>query len=106
MDNLGLAIKSPPCCKKSGCLQRVYPASLKSFDLSSIRGWPECSGIGGRITSDWVAGIDRNQWPDWTGKRTILLSSSGLAQLTTLNVGYSAISEEQLPAWIAKETGI
>jgi NitT/TauT family transport system substrate-binding protein len=37
---------------------------------------------------------------------SILLSSSGLAQLTTLNVGYSAISEEQLPAWIAKETGI
>jgi ABC-type nitrate/sulfonate/bicarbonate transport system substrate-binding protein len=37
---------------------------------------------------------------------SILLSSSGLAQLTPLNVGYSAISEEQLPAWIAKETGI
>src|SRR4029077_2659689 len=37
---------------------------------------------------------------------SILLSSSSLAQLTTLNVGYSAISEEQLPAWIAKETGI
>jgi len=37
---------------------------------------------------------------------SILLSSSGLAQLTTLNVGYSAISEEQLPAWMAKETGI
>jgi ABC-type nitrate/sulfonate/bicarbonate transport system substrate-binding protein len=37
---------------------------------------------------------------------SILPSSSSLAQLTTLNVGYSAISEEQLPAWIAKETGI
>lgn len=36
----------------------------------------------------------------------VLLSSSASAQLTKLNVGYSAISEEQLPAWIAKETGI
>jgi hypothetical protein len=35
-----------------------------------------------------------------------LLSSSALAQPTKLNVGYSAISAEQLPAWIAKETGI
>jgi NitT/TauT family transport system substrate-binding protein len=37
---------------------------------------------------------------------SILLSSSASAQLTKLNVGYSAISAEQLPAWIAKETGI
>jgi NitT/TauT family transport system substrate-binding protein len=37
---------------------------------------------------------------------SIQLSSSALAQLTKLNVGYSAISEEQLPAWLAKETGI
>ena len=37
---------------------------------------------------------------------SILLSSSASAQLSKLNVGYSAISEEQLPAWIAKETGI
>ena len=28
------------------------------------------------------------------------------AQLTRLNVGYSAISADQLPAWVAKETGI
>ena len=35
-----------------------------------------------------------------------LLSSSALAQLTKVNVGYSSISAEQLPAWIAKETGI
>jgi NitT/TauT family transport system substrate-binding protein len=35
-----------------------------------------------------------------------LLSSSALAQPTKLNVGYSAISAEQSPAWIAKETGI
>lgn len=34
------------------------------------------------------------------------VSSSASAQLTKLNVGYSAISEEQLPAWIAKETHI
>jgi NitT/TauT family transport system substrate-binding protein len=37
---------------------------------------------------------------------SILLSSSALAQLTKLNVGYSAISADQLPAWMAKETGI
>src|SRR5262245_32605879 len=35
-----------------------------------------------------------------------LLSSSALAQLTKVNVGYSSISAEQLPAWIAKETRI
>lgn len=35
-----------------------------------------------------------------------LLSSSALAQSTKLNVGYSAISAEQSPAWVAKETGI
>jgi len=28
------------------------------------------------------------------------------AQLTRLNVGYSAISADQLPAWVARETGI
>jgi NitT/TauT family transport system substrate-binding protein len=37
---------------------------------------------------------------------SILLSSSALAQLAKLNVGYSAISAEQLPALMAKETGI
>jgi NitT/TauT family transport system substrate-binding protein len=40
----------------------------------------------------------------------ILLSvswhSSAVAQLTKLNVGYSAISGDQLPAWVAKEAGI
>jgi hypothetical protein len=24
---------------------------------------------GGRFTPEWVAGIDWNQWPEWTGKR-------------------------------------
>ncbi|HET8564182.1 MAG TPA: ABC transporter substrate-binding protein [Candidatus Binatia bacterium] len=33
-------------------------------------------------------------------------SSAGSAQLTRLNVGYSAVSVDQLPAWVAKETGI
>jgi NitT/TauT family transport system substrate-binding protein len=37
---------------------------------------------------------------------SILLSSSASGQLAKVNVGYSAISAEQLPAWIAKETGI
>src|SRR5690242_2055561 len=36
------------------------------------------------------------------------LSSSSLAraQMTKLNVGYSAASADQLPAWVAKDTGI
>ena len=34
------------------------------------------------------------------------LSSTSSAQLTRLNVGYSAVSADQLPAWVAKETGI
>src|SRR5262252_6047752 len=37
---------------------------------------------------------------------SISLSSTTSAQLSKLNVGYSAVSEEQLPAWIAKESGI
>ena len=31
---------------------------------------------------------------------------SATAQTTKLNVGYSAISGDQLPAWVAKEAGI
>ena len=34
------------------------------------------------------------------------ISSIALAQPIRLNVGYSAISADQLPAWVAKETGI
>lgn len=33
-------------------------------------------------------------------------NNPALAQLTKLNVGYSAISGDQMPAWVAKETGI
>lgn len=38
----------------------------------------------------------------------ILFASSdpALAQLTKINVGYSAISGDQMPAWVAKEAGI
>jgi ABC-type nitrate/sulfonate/bicarbonate transport system substrate-binding protein len=40
----------------------------------------------------------------------ILISSAwgdaAFAQLTKINVGYSAISGDQLPAWVAKESGI
>jgi NitT/TauT family transport system substrate-binding protein len=35
-----------------------------------------------------------------------LLLGSLQAQMTRLNVGYSAISADQLPAWVAKESGI
>ena len=35
-----------------------------------------------------------------------LSSNLALAQLTKLNVGYSALSADQLPAWVAKESGI
>lgn len=34
------------------------------------------------------------------------LSTAAAAQLTKLNVGYSAISADQLPAWVAKDAGI
>ncbi len=37
---------------------------------------------------------------------SLLLTSATSAQLAQLNVGYSAISEEHLPAWIAKKTRI
>ncbi len=36
----------------------------------------------------------------------LLLPSFAAAQSARLNVGYSAISADQLPAWVAKETGI
>jgi NitT/TauT family transport system substrate-binding protein len=36
----------------------------------------------------------------------LVLSSTVLAQMVHLNVGYSAISADQLPAWVAKDTGI
>src|SRR5438876_8448476 len=35
-----------------------------------------------------------------------LLSSSALGQSIKLNVGYSAVSADQSPSWVAKETGI
>jgi NitT/TauT family transport system substrate-binding protein len=35
-----------------------------------------------------------------------VFSSAARAQNTRLNIGYSAISADQLPAWIAKESGI
>jgi NitT/TauT family transport system substrate-binding protein len=37
---------------------------------------------------------------------SLALCSVTEAQLTRLNVGYSAVSADQLPAWVAKETGI
>jgi ABC-type nitrate/sulfonate/bicarbonate transport system substrate-binding protein len=36
----------------------------------------------------------------------VSLNSPALGQLTKLNVGYSAISGDQLPAWVAKEAKI
>lgn len=36
----------------------------------------------------------------------LIVPFSAGAQLARLNVGYSAISADQLPAWVAKETGI
>src|SRR6476660_4423362 len=36
----------------------------------------------------------------------LALRSFAEAQATHLNVGYSAASADQLPAWVAKETGI
>jgi NitT/TauT family transport system substrate-binding protein len=36
----------------------------------------------------------------------MFLTSAGQAQTTRLNVGYSAVSADQLPAWVAKDSGI
>ena len=36
----------------------------------------------------------------------LLLAPNATAQLTRLNVGYSATSGDQLPAWVAKDSGI
>jgi NitT/TauT family transport system substrate-binding protein len=36
----------------------------------------------------------------------LVLAAPAPAQTTRLNVGYSAVSADQLPAWVAKETGI
>jgi NitT/TauT family transport system substrate-binding protein len=36
----------------------------------------------------------------------ILMPVPGFPQVAKLNVGYSAVSADQLPAWVAKETGI
>jgi NitT/TauT family transport system substrate-binding protein len=36
----------------------------------------------------------------------LTISSTAIAQVARLNVGYSAVSGDQLPAWVAKETGI
>ena len=32
--------------------------------------WPDCSGLGGRIRPERVAGFNRNGWPDCSGIRT------------------------------------
>jgi NitT/TauT family transport system substrate-binding protein len=37
---------------------------------------------------------------------SLVLARSAAAQLTKINVGYSAISGDALPAWLAKDTGI
>ena len=36
----------------------------------------------------------------------LFLIAPARAQLTRLNVGYSAVSADQLPAWVAKDSGI
>jgi ABC-type nitrate/sulfonate/bicarbonate transport system substrate-binding protein len=36
----------------------------------------------------------------------IVMNCRALAQMTRVNVGYSAVSADQLPAWVAKEAGI
>jgi len=37
---------------------------------------------------------------------SLSFSSLARAQVTKLNVGYSAASADQLPAWVAKDTGL
>src|SRR5690348_15429647 len=80
MDNLGLAINPLLVVKRADCNSPVIQRRLK-FSIWPHQGRPECSGIGGRITSDWVAGIVRNQWPDWSGKRTLRTNRLVLANI-------------------------
>jgi hypothetical protein len=46
-------------------------------------------GIPGRIAPEWVAGINRNQWPDWPGihnnrREKIFLAFDGLAAVNKM----------------------
>lgn len=103
-------------------MQKI-PFHQKTFDVEA---WRHYSQSGYDSFDAGLFRIDRNPRDDYSAvtsiiaemktKRihfyfvaailSILLSSSASAQLAKLNVGYSSISAEQLPAWMAKETGI
>jgi len=55
---------------------------LKTTAKSPRSGVAECSAIGGRIKSEWVAGCCRNQWPDTSGLR----NHESLGNLTPADV--------------------
>jgi len=68
MDNLGLAIESLLDVK-----ERIVTARLSSVAYQlrpkSPKGVAGMLRNGGRFAPEWVAGIGRNQWPEWSGIR-------------------------------------
>src|SRR5262245_28954222 len=55
--------------KEATCAIRSPPArGLKP----PTTGWPDWIGMGGRLPSERVADLRRNQWPHWLGLRTAL----------------------------------
>ena len=53
--------------------KRAEGSRLQIASQQHVTGVAGCSGIGGRIKSEWVAGYFRNQWPDDPGIRSELL---------------------------------
>lgn len=59
-----------------------------------ILGVAEYSGMGGRIAPEWVAGINRNRWPEWAGIRSLQVILKGFASLSmfTSLLAYSYVN--------------
>ena len=55
--------------------QRGPRAAIRSPTARALRppstGWPASIGMGGRLPSESVAGLRRNQWPAWLGLRNL-----------------------------------
>ena len=60
-----------PLHGRKGGLVRDLIADIESFRPASP-GWPASIGMGGRLPSESVAGLRRNQWPLCVGLRRLL----------------------------------
>src|SRR5437016_4729295 len=54
--------RTSPCMAAKGWLVRDSIADFESLGPVST-GWPASIGMGGRLPSESVAGLHRNQWP-------------------------------------------